>query len=384
MDVSAMTLAQQKRFGLTAPRIFDGHSLHSGKAIIVEDGRIAGLVALHEIPAADVRDLKTGLIAPGFIDVQVNGGGGALLNEGLSFDAVRRIADAHRVHGVTGLLPTVITDAPALTAHAIAMVRAAKHTPGILGIHVEGPFIDPVRRGAHAERHIRAMSEQDIDALAAHDCGSLMLTVAPNMVPPEFIRRLADHGILVSLGHSDATADEAIAALNAGATAFTHLFNAMSQMTGRAPGMVGAALSHAESFCGLIADGHHVDDVAIKAAMAAKGADRIMLISDAMPTAAGGPDEFLLQGRKVTRRDGRLQLDDGTLAGSDLTMDAAVRHCVNRLGVPLVDALKMASTTPASFLGRGHDLGRIAPGCLASLVHLGDDLAVRQTWIGGQ
>ena len=228
------------------------------------------------------------------------------------------------------------------------------------------------------------MTEADVMQIAGADCGSVMLTLAPNRVSPELIRILTERGILVSLGHSEATAEEAQAALAAGARAFTHLYNAMSQLNGREPGMVGAALMDAGSFVGLIADGHHVHDLALKLALQVKPRERIMLITDAMPTAAGGPDSFSLQGRRVLRKDGRLELEDGTLAGSDLTMDAALRYCVSKLGVVLAGALRMASLSPARFLQRGHELGRIAPGYLASLVHLGEDLNVLQTWIDGK
>jgi len=198
------------------------------------------------------------------------------------------------------------------------------------------------------------------------------------------VQRLTQAGVLVSLGHSDATYAEARAALDAGARSITHLYNAMSQMTGREPGLVGAALEDAEAYAGIIADGHHVHDAALKAAFAARPAARMMLITDAMPTAAGGPDQFELQGRTVTRHNGRLSLADGTLAGSDLTMEAAVRYCVGHLGMELATVLRMASLNPASFLRCEHELGRIAPGQRASMVLLGDDLAVKQTWINRQ
>jgi N-acetylglucosamine-6-phosphate deacetylase len=270
-------------------------------------------------------------------------------------------------------------------AAAIQAVRDARVTaPGVLGIHLEGPFLDVRRKGAHLERFIREMTAADVAILAAADCGALLLTLAPNRVPIELIRELAARGVLVSLGHAEASWEEARAALDAGACAFTHLFNAMSPMTSRAPGMVGAALSDPQSFVGVIADGHHVHDANLRIAFAAKSRDRFMLISDAMSPAAGGPDEFELMGRRVSRLGGRLQLEDGTLAGSLLTMDEAVRHCVHRLGIELADALRMASRVPAAFLRRGHDLGRIAPGYLASLVHLDDALGVRETWIEGQ
>jgi N-acetylglucosamine-6-phosphate deacetylase len=212
----------------------------------------------------------------------------------------------------------------------------------------------------------------------------VMLTLAPNRVNPALIKALTARGVLVSLGHSNATNAEVQLALDAGASAFTHIFNAMSQMNGREPGMVGTALSDRESFCGLIADGLHVHDAAMKVALAAKARSKTMLISDAMPAAAGGPDNFELQGRTVRRVDGRLMLEDGTLAGSNLTMDEAVRYCVSRLGVSLENVFCMASLNPAAFMKRDHELGRIKPGYLASLVHLDDDLQVLQTWIDGK
>ncbi len=374
-------------FALTGARVFDGDKIRGGLAAIVEGSRIKDVVTAGRIVAGvERRELSGGLLAPGFVDVQVNGGGGALLNDTPSVATVKHIAESHRKFGTTGLLPTVITDAPEITEQAIAAVRQARAAgvPGVLGIHIEGPFLDPARKGAHEARFIRAMIEADAVGLAHADCGVVMLTLAPNRVTPELIGKLAAAGILISLGHSDATAAEARAALAAGARSFTHLFNAMSQMSGREPGMVGAALSDAQSYCGLIADGHHVRDAAIKVALAAKPRDRMILVSDAMPTAAGGPDRFELQGRTVTRRNGRLQLEDGTLAGSNLTMDEAVRYCVQRLDVPLEDGLRMASRNPAAFLKLDRELGRIAPGYLASLVHLSDDLQVLQTWIDGK
>jgi N-acetylglucosamine-6-phosphate deacetylase len=374
-------------FALRGARVFDGESIHSGLAVVVEDTRILDVVAVEKIPkSAEMRSLDGGLLVPGFIDVQVNGGGGALLNGNPTLETVRRIAESHRKFGTTGMLPTVITDAPEVLSKAIAAVKSARaeNVPGVLGIHIEGPFLDNERKGAHDVKFIREMKEADVTQIANADCGSIMLTLAPNKVAPNLITSLASKGVLVSLGHSEASFVEVTKALAAGARAFTHLYNAMSQMNGREPGMVGAALADPDSFCGVIADGYHVHDTALKVAFAAKPRNRIMLITDAMPTAAGGPDSFELQGRAVNRECGKLVLDDGTLAGSNLTMDEAVRYCVKRLGVTLKDALRMASLNPALFLKRDYDLGCIKPGYLASLVHLNDDLRVLKTWIEGK
>ncbi len=374
-------------FALTGARIFDGESIRNDMAVVIDGARIVEIIAFKDLAKSiERRALNGGLLVPGLIDVQVNGGGGALLNDNPTIDIVRRIAESHRKFGTTGMLPTVITDAPEVLSKAIAAVKAARaeNIPGVLGIHIEGPFLDKERKGAHEAQFIREMTEADVAQIAAVDCGSVMLTLAPNRVAPALIKSLAGKGVLVSLGHSGASLAEVTKALASGAQAFTHLFNAMSQLNGRQPGMVGAALTDRDSYCGLIVDGFHVHDAAMKVALAAKPHNRIMLVTDAMPTAAGGPDSFELQGRKIHLKNGKLQLDDDTLAGSNLTMDEAVRFCVEKLNVGLEDTLRMASLNPAAFLRRDHELGRIQPGYLASLVHLDDDLHVLETWIDGK
>jgi N-acetylglucosamine-6-phosphate deacetylase len=371
-------------FSLTGATVFDGATFLKNHAVVFDGEKITSVTADTNL-AGHVIKLDSGILAPGFIDVQVNGGGGALLNDNPTIETVRKIAVSHRRRGTVGMLPTVITDSPDVITAAVNAVSQAfsEGMPGVLGIHIEGPCLDIARKGAHAGHFIRKMTARDIQVMANASCGVIMTTVAPNCVSAKQIAALVKAGVRVSLGHSDATAEQATAALNAGATAFTHLFNAMSQMTGHSPGMVGAALA-SDAYAGLIADGHHVHADAIRATVKAKGIDRCMLITDAMPTAAGGPASFMLQKRKVTRRRGKLTLPDGTLAGSNLTMDAAVRHCVHVVGLALGDALRMGSLTPATFLGRDSNLGRIKPGYLASLVHLSDDLHVLKTWIKGK
>jgi len=375
------------RFALTGARIFDGERIRESDAVIVSGGTIEAVLPLAALdPSIERRDLAGGLLAPGFIDVQVNGGGGALLNDNPTVETTARIARSHRRFGTTGLLPTVITDAPVITRAAAKAVSEARRVgvPGILGIHIEGPFIDARRRGAHEEKFIRAITPRDVDELRALDCGITLVTVAPSTVSPEDVAKLAAAGIIVSLGHAEASAAEAFAALAAGARGFTHLYNAMSGLAGRAPGMIGAALSDRQSWCGLIADGHHVDPVALNVALAAKPRGKLFLVTDAMPTAAGGPQSFRLQGREITLRGGRLELANDTLAGSNLTMDEAVRYCCAVLGTPREEALRMASLYPAAFLKLDDRLGRIAIGYRADLVHLSDDLQVLATWIGGE
>lgn len=375
------------RFALKGARLFDGEAFHNHRAVVVADGRIERILPSeqldHDIP---VSDLAGGVLAPGFIDAQVNGGGGALLNDRPSVGVIRRMSEAFRAYGTTSMLPTVITDTPEVIRQAADAVAAARRqgVPGIMGIHIEGPFLDPRRAGAHPPQYIRAITPEDIAWLKGLDCGIVLLTVAPSHVSPEIIGSLTEAGIIVALGHSDANATEAQAALAAGARGFTHLFNAMSQLQNREPGMVGAALADASSYCGIIADGHHVHPLVLKLTLKMKPSGSLFLVTDAMPPAAGGPPRFALQGREVIARNGRLELKDGTLAGSILTMDEAVRFCVAILGLDLAEALRMAALYPARFLKVDGDLGRIVPGHRANFVHLTDALAVTRTWIDGE
>ena len=372
---------------IAGARLFDGERFLDGHAVLLDGSRIADVLPRVDLPTdLPCTDLGSGLLAPGFIDVQVNGGGGVLFNDTRTVQGIANIAAAHRRHGTTAMLPTFITDPPERRAEAVAAVReaVASGRPGILGIHLEGPFLSRARKGAHDPDLIVPMTDADVDALLDTGLETLLLTVAPENASPQQIRRLVDGGIIVSIGHSDASDAVARAAADAGARGVTHLFNAMSQLGHRAPGVVGAALDHGGLWCGIIADGHHVDPAALRIALRAKrGPGRLFLVTDAMPPTGVPGDVFTLTGRRVTRRDGTLVLDDGTLAGADLTMDQAVRFAVAELDLPLGEALRMASLYPAQFLGLDERRGRIESGCHADMVLLDDALQTRRTWIGG-
>ncbi len=367
-------------------RLFDGERFLEDRALAVEGQAIRALIDWRDRPpGAEAIDLGGGILAPGFIDWQINGGGGVLFNAEPTVEGIARIAAAHRREGVTGFLPTVVTDAPDVLAQALTAARKAHaRVPGALGVHVEGPFIDPRRKGVHPAEWIRPMREKDADALIAMRAGVMVVTLAPASAPLALIARLAQSGIVVSLGHSDATAEEAESVFDAGARAVTHLFNAMSQLSSRAPGVVGAALADPRIVCGLIADGEHARPAAYKTAIAAKGAGGVALVSDAMPPAAGGPDAFVLQGRRMKRVGMKLVDENGTLAGAAISMADAVRYCVKDLGRPLAEALTMATLTPARLLGVDSRIGRLAPGFAADLVHLTDALEVAGVWAGGR
>jgi len=371
------------RFAIAGAEIFDGTKRRAQHAVIVDNARILDVVPEAVVPGdLPVQRLPGGVLAPGFVDAQVNGGGGVLLNDAPTSDGVRTICDAHATFGTTALLPTLITDSPAVTAKAVASVKQAiaAGAPGCLGIHLEGPFLSPERRGAHDADLMRTMTEADVDEILSLGIETLLLTLSPERIAPGLIRRLVQGGAIVSLGHSNATYDQILMAVDAGARGVTHLFNAMSPLTHRAPGVVGGALDAGELWCGMIADGHHVHPAAVGIALRAKRQPgRIFLVTDAMSTVGSDQQTITLNGRTAWRRNGALELEDGTLAGSDLDMMSAVRYLVRQVGVELGEALRMASTYPAEFLKRS-DLGRIAAGARADLVHIDGDLKATAVW----
>jgi N-acetylglucosamine-6-phosphate deacetylase len=368
--------------------MFDGHRWHNDAAVLIEaDGRIRGIAPWSEVPAEwPQRRLPGGaLLAPGFIDLQVNGGGGVLLNDDPSPEAMRAIARAHRRFGVTACLPTLITDSRQQTQAAIVAARAAAGRDGVLGVHLEGPFISPARPGIHRPDRIAIPHLNDLDWLASlAGAGRSMITLAPEHAPDGFVSRLAASGVRVSAGHSEAPAEVMMRAVDDGLTGVTHLYNAMPPLAGRAPGIVGAALAEPRLIAGIIADGIHVDPLSVRAAFAAKGASGMMLVSDAMPSVGADVAAFDLMGRTISLRDGRLTGADGTLAGAHLDMASAVRNAVTLAKLPLENALRAASLTPAAFLGLEWERGALINGARADMVALTPGLEVIGTWVGGE
>ncbi|MFL9839972.1 N-acetylglucosamine-6-phosphate deacetylase [Sphingomonas sp. ST-64] len=329
-------------------------------------------------------DLDGGWLLPGFIDCQVNGGGGVLFNDHADPDAIAAIGAAHAGFGTTGFLPTLISDtAPQISAALDAVDAAiAKGVPGVVGIHIEGPFINEAKRGIHEAHRIRRLDAAMLSLLTAPRRGRVMLTLAPEQCAPEDIATLTRYGVIVSAGHSDATYEEAKAAIAAGLSGVTHLFNAMSPLHHRAPGLVGAALD-SNVWCGLIVDDAHLHAAAVRIAVKVKGVDRLMLVTDAMPTVGTEATDFMLQGKRITVRDGVCVFSDGTLAGTHLDMASALRNTVEVTGLSVPDAATMASTTPARFLSLAGQRGALAAGLRADWVSFDRDLRPTGTWIGG-
>jgi N-acetylglucosamine-6-phosphate deacetylase len=375
----------QKIHAVAARRVFDGAAVRENAAVLIEGQQIAAVIPRTELPARmPVRELpEDAWLAPGFIDIQVNGGGDVLLNDEPTPNAIRTIVTAHRKFGTTALLPTLISDHPQKMAAAISAVGSlAGSEPSVLGLHLEGPFLSPQKPGVHDARALRRPTAEDLTALTAPRQSVTLVTLAPEEVPRQFIATLAAAGVRICLGHSMATYAETQAAMAAGLTGFTHLFNAMRPLASREPGPIAAALESPHASYGLIVDGIHVAPAMLRLAMRGRG--RPMLVTDAMPPVGGKQPSFVLQGETIVVRDGRCLRKDGTLAGAKLDMATAVRNCVRLLDVSLPDALRFASTHPAEFLGLGHRLGKLAPGFRADLVALdGATIEVIDTWVAG-
>jgi len=364
-------------------RILTARGLEAA-TVVIEGDRIAKVRPA--VSGETGLDLGGGVLLPGFIDTQVNGGGGALFNDSPTVAAIAEIGAAHRRFGTTGFLPTLISDDLAAVATAIAAVdeAIAAGVPGVLGIHIEGPFLSATRKGIHDASKFRVLDGAAFELLTSLKRGRTLITLAPEATTPQMIRRLADAGVVVAAGHTNADYQTIRAALDAGLSGFTHLFNAMSPLTSREPGAVGAALEDQESWCGLIVDGRHVHPAVLRVALRARRRDRYMLVTDALSSVGMVEKSFTMQGRAIRVVDGVCVDENGTLAGSDLDMASAVRNLMRIAGLDLAAAVEMASAAPAAFLGLDGDVGRIAPGQRANLVLADDDLQVRRTWIDGQ
>ena len=352
----------------------------------VRDGLVAGVENSISSDASNggFIDLENDFLLPGFIDVQVNGGGGLLFNDDPSAATALKIADAHRAFGTTGLLPTLISDDLAKVEQAITAIDAevGKNTPGILGVHIEGPFLNVEKRGIHDARKLRKLSNEAIAILTAAEHAQVVVTLAPECVEPDQIARLVESGVKVCVGHTNATFDETRAAIAAGASGFTHLFNAMSAMHSRNPGVIPAALE-SSAYCGVIVDGKHVHPAMLRLALRAKSDRGIMLVTDAMPIVGADADHFHLNGRRIFLKDGACRAEDGTLAGTALSMIEAVRNAMSMLALNIEQASAMASQIPASFLGIADRAGSISAGRRADFVRVSPGFDIRQVWVGG-
>jgi len=369
---------------LCPSRLLTPDGFQTDRCLVIGDGRIVDLLPIECCPVGAARESLEGDLVPGFIDLQVNGGG-VLFNDQPTVEGIEAIGRAHRAFGTTGFLPTLISDDLETVDRAMRAVEAAiaRRVPGVLGIHIEGPFINREKRGIHDECKIRQLDEPAIRLLISLSSGVTLVTLAPELAPDGTIEALVAAGVIVAAGHTAASYEQAREGLERGVTGFTHLFNAMTQLSGRSPGAVGAALESRDAWCGIIADGFHIHLASLRVALAAKGTDTLVLVTDAMPTVGSDRTGFTLGGRPIRLEDGRLTDDGGTLAGSNLDMATAVRNAVDLLGVDLATSIRMASVNPARALGIGGTTGALRPGLNADLVLLDRDRRVARTWISG-
>jgi len=366
---------------ISADRIFDGYTMHENAQLVINNG----LVDAIEPKTTQATQHIDGVLCPGFVDLQVNGGGGALLNTHHDVVGLKTMFNAHCQFGTTAMLPTLITDKIEVmvsAANAVAQAISSKQT-GIIGVHFEGPHLSVAKKGAHSEKFIRTISDAEWQVLSRQDLGQVMVTVAPENVSCDDIRRMVSLGIFVFLGHSNADFATAQAAIDAGACGFTHLYNAMSPMTSREPGMVGAALLNDDATCGLIVDGLHVDYHACQLALKTKPKGKVVLVTDAMSLVGTDIERFDFFDREIIRTGNQLNSTTGELAGSVLDMMQAVRNTVEFIGLPLEEALRMASLYPAQCLGLEQSRGHLVKGAYADFIALTNKLTVSHSWIGG-
>lgn len=366
-----------------AENLFDGQTIKNNQMITVEHGAIQSIESALK---SDDAVQMSGLVAPGFVDVQVNGGGGVLFNNQPSLETLLTMSRAHQQFGSTAMLPTLITDDLATMQQAAEAVASAiaQNVKGIIGIHFEGPHLSQPKKGIHPSQHIRQISPEEMALFKRTDLGLVCVTLAPENVSIELIEELVQANVKVCLGHSNASAEQTLAALEAGALGFTHLFNAMSPLQSRQAGMVGAALLDSSSYCGLIVDHEHVDITSCQLAIKCKSPERIMLVTDAMSHVGSEQVELQFAGMQINRQGNKLTIEGGRLAGSALDMASAVRHCIQDLRCSMQQAIKMASATPATFLGLQQQKGYLAPGFAADWVVLTDQYYVNATYIAGE
>ena len=368
-----------QQFTVSVETLFNGEDLLQQQSVTISNGRIVSI----DKCSATKSDILSGTLVPGFIDVQVNGGGGYLFNQSPTIDCLRHIGRAHQQFGTSGWLPTLVSDSLSQMQYAAnAVAQAIKsNEAGILGIHFEGPHLSVAKKGVHNKKYIRELSKAERELFIRSDLGKVVVTLAPENVAPDVIAELVAEGDIVCLGHSNATFEQAQQALNAGATGFTHLFNAMSPLTSREPGMVGAALLAENCYAGLILDGIHVHPHTAKVAIHCLST--IMLVTDAMPPVGTLKNSFELYGQSISRDGDTLRDNHGRLAGSVIDMASAVKNCTDLLGLSIEKAVNLASLNPARFLGLDDEYGSLSVGKKASMVLLDNKCKVVANWIDG-
>ncbi|AUJ34473.1 TPA: N-acetylglucosamine-6-phosphate deacetylase [Vibrio vulnificus] len=373
-------------YALTNCKIYTGSDVLSEHALIIENDLIQSIVPAADLPSGiEVKDLAGANVSPGFIDLQLNGCGGVMLNDEITAETMQIMHKANLKSGCTSFLPTLITSSDEDMRSAISAARDyhAQYQNQSLGLHLEGPYLNVMKKGIHSVDYIRPSDTSMVDFICENADVVAKVTLAPELNDPEHIEKLRNAGIVVSIGHTNATYAEARKGFEAGITFATHLFNAMTPMVGREPGVVGAIYDTPDVYAGIIADGFHVDYANIRIAHKIKG-EKLVLVTDATAPAGANMDYFIFVGKKVYYRDGKCVDENGTLGGSALTMIEAVQNTVEHVGIALDEALRMATLYPAKAIGVDAQLGRIKKGYIANLTVFDRDFNVKATVVNGQ
>ena len=373
-------------YALSNCKIYTGSDVLTNHAVVIENDLIKQVCPVSELPdGIEVRDLDGANLSPGFIDLQLNGCGGVMLNDEITAETMQIMHRANLKSGCTSFLPTLITSSDEDMRAVIAAAREYhnQYQNQSLGLHLEGPYLNVAKKGIHSVDHIRKSDSEMIDLICENRDLVAKVTLAPEQNDPEHIERLHKAGVVVSIGHTNATYAEARKGFESGITFATHLFNAMTPMVGREPGVVGAIYDTPEVYAGIIADGFHVDYANIRIAHKIKG-EKLVLVTDATAPAGADMEYFIFVGKKVYYRDGKCVDENGTLGGSALTMIEAVQNTVEHAGIALDEALRMATLYPATAMGVEGKLGRIKKGMIANLAVFDRDFNVKATVVNGQ
>ena len=382
-----MNTCQSETFALTHGNIVSAGAILENQSVIISEGRIKAIIPDDLVPT-DITVLSLGgqWLCPGFIDLQLNGCGGVLFNSAINTETLDGMHQTNLRHGCTSFLPTLITceDSDIETAIAVTADYQKCHPQRVPGLHIEGPWLNPKRKGIHDIHHVRQPDPVLLRLICDNSSTIRMVTLAPEVCPAGTIEQLTEAGIVVSIGHTAATSTEVAAAIKAGACFATHLFNAMPPLTNREPGPVGAILDDPGIRAGIIADGIHVDWQNIRLAWRLLGSERLCLVTDATPAAGAQIEQFQFGGQTIYYREGKCLSAEGTIGGSALTMDRAVKHCIDQIGIPLTDAITMATASPARSIDMDQHIGQVKPGMQANLVILDQDHSVTATVADGK
>ena len=371
---------------ITGSKLFNGIDFIEHKALLIEDQHIAGIVNEDAIPTDfQVKKLDGGILSPGFIDLQVNGGGGKLFNNSPDKESLNTIISAHQYFGTTSIMPTVISDSLNILQKCTDTIsNEIDNNHSLLGIHIEGPFFNVKYRGVHQKQYINTINASYLNLFETLDKFPVMLTLAPECISIKQLKHLNSLGFKILAGHTDANYDQLEEAVKYGLDGFTHLFNAMGQISAREPGVVGSAFDFDETSASIIVDLHHVHPSLINLSFKQKPKGKLFFVSDSMATINHGEPSFELYDEVVSESNGRIINSEGKLAGSSITQIDAIKNAYQKCSIPLESAISMATLYPAEYLGVSDYIGQLKKGYRADLAHFDSNFHVQNVWLAGK